>query len=108
MIFLKFKIKENAEGNFVSLNYLMLNEEIIVTSEIAAENLAIPKVFDLRQNYPNPFNPETVIKYQIAEESFVTLKIYSIIAAPLQGNGAYPGRADRRTGDGKSGDERPG
>jgi len=34
--------------------------------------------FELLQNYPNPFNPTTNIKYQIAKQSFVILKVYDI------------------------------
>jgi photosystem II stability/assembly factor-like uncharacterized protein len=34
--------------------------------------------FSLIQNYPNPFNPSTNIKYQISNNSFVTLKVYDI------------------------------
>jgi len=37
-----------------------------------------PEEFLLNQNYPNPFNPNTVISYQIAVSSFVTLKIFDI------------------------------
>ncbi len=33
--------------------------------------------FALKQNYPNPFNPETWIPYQLAEDSDVTIRIYS-------------------------------
>ncbi len=38
-----------------------------------------PKSFSLEQNYPNPFNPVTTIRYAIAENSFVTLKIFDIL-----------------------------
>lgn len=32
----------------------------------------------LYQNYPNPFNPSTNIKYQIANNKYITIKIYDI------------------------------
>ncbi len=35
--------------------------------------------FILYQNYPNPFNPSTTINYQIQQEGFVIIKVYSII-----------------------------
>lgn len=45
---------------------------------------AIPTVFELGNNYPNPFNPETTIHYSIPEQSYVILKIYSILGEEVQ------------------------
>ena len=35
--------------------------------------------YKLYQNYPNPFNPTTIIKWQIPDNRFVTLKIYDVL-----------------------------
>jgi hypothetical protein len=35
--------------------------------------------YTLAQNYPNPFNPTTDIKFTVAKEGFVTLKVYDIL-----------------------------
>ena len=37
---------------------------------------SIPASYALAQNYPNPFNPATIISYQLAVNSFVTVKVY--------------------------------
>lgn len=37
---------------------------------------ALPIRTRLRQNYPNPFNPCTIIRYEIAQASLVSIRIY--------------------------------
>jgi len=42
-------------------------------------NSRVPTSYQILQNYPNPFNPLTKIEYSLPEESFVQLKVYSLI-----------------------------
>ena len=48
-------------------------------SDIRNEEEIFPDAISLYQNYPNPFNPKTIIKYQIPELRFVTLKLYDVL-----------------------------
>lgn len=41
--------------------------------------LTVPARTELFANYPNPYNPSTVISYQLAASSQVTLKIYDML-----------------------------
>jgi hypothetical protein len=43
----------------------------------------ISSSYKLNQNYPNPFNPSTVIKYQIPELSFVTIKVFDVLGSEI-------------------------
>ncbi|RQW05257.1 T9SS C-terminal target domain-containing protein [candidate division KSB1 bacterium] len=51
---------------------------------------SVPASSRLWQNYPNPFNPSTRITFEIAEKSFVSLRVYNILGEEM---GELAGRA---------------
>jgi hypothetical protein len=55
------------------------NKTIQVIAPTGVEDLYSILSYKLEQNYPNPFNPTTTIKFDIAEQSDVSLKIYDIL-----------------------------
>jgi hypothetical protein len=81
------------------------NRDVLsVTSLSIKDKNLFPLDIRLQQNYPNPFNSTTVIKYQVLEAGFVTLKVYDVLGSEVatlvkeeQPNGIYEVRfADRR------------
>jgi hypothetical protein len=54
---------------------------IIGIKNISSE---VPSSFLLNQNYPNPFNPNTNIRYQISNNSFVSMKLYDALGRNIE------------------------
>jgi len=44
----------------------------------------VPGDYELSQNYPNPFNPTTIIKFEVPELSFVSLKVYDVLGNEIE------------------------
>ena len=44
----------------------------------------VPMEFALNQNYPNPFNPSTMIRYQLPEQTMVTIAIYDLMGRKVR------------------------
>jgi glucose/arabinose dehydrogenase len=42
-----------------------------------------PTDYSLEQNYPNPFNPATIIKFNLPEDSEVTIRIYDTLGKEI-------------------------
>lgn len=53
------------------------------TTGIEENEKDILGVYELDQNYPNPFNPVTTIKYSVAKNTFVNLKVYDMLGREI-------------------------
>jgi hypothetical protein len=71
----------SGSGTNVSLGSEMYIDDLELSMDVVSdvEDQTQPLTFQLEQNYPNPFNPSTRIKYQIAENDFVSLKVYDVL-----------------------------
>jgi len=78
-VFYKIRAKDNdpyysAYTNQIIYSYSGLNK-------VTAENRSFE--YQLSANYPNPFNPSTQIKYSLAQDADVTLKVYDMLGTEV-------------------------
>ena len=59
-------VSDTSLAGMVAVDVNELNKAPIITE------------YALNQNYPNPFNPETIIRYDLPQTSYVNLSIYNI------------------------------
>jgi len=50
----------------------------LIEVSLSIDAIRLPTVNSLWQNYPNPFNPETIIGFDLVEESRVSVTVYDV------------------------------
>lgn len=82
---LQLKVKVTSNGIAVeATRYVYLNDGTIAGVEIDPESVNLPASYKVYDNYPNPFNPSTTIRYELPEQSQVTLVIYDIMGREVR------------------------
>ncbi len=66
-------------GSYLYRLQIIDNDGSYDLSEQISAVISNPTKVSLAQNYPNPFNPETLIKFEIPQNSFVSLTVYNLI-----------------------------
>ena len=56
----------------------------IVVGTLSIDDDLIPIEFALHNNYPNPFNPLTTLRYDLPEDSEVTIIIYDMLGRQVR------------------------
>jgi len=72
----------NPNGTIQSMSNVIVQSAVFDTiPPIGIQNLnnGVPQVYQLHQNFPNPFNPVTRIKFDIPQNSKVTVKVYDLL-----------------------------
>jgi hypothetical protein len=74
---------KSSDGEY---NVMSDSGQFVLTRSVLGLNdqFSIPTEFALRQNYPNPFNPVTTLRYDIPENSHVTITIYDMLGRNIK------------------------
>lgn len=74
----------DSKENLVDSNKPRLIVHYTPATAVAAGEVEGPLEFYLHQNYPNPFNPTTTIRYEVKNQSLVSLKVFDLLGEELR------------------------
>jgi hypothetical protein len=84
----------NDLNNYTDTSYTILSNSWVNVAYIPSAIVGIdqpgshiqqvPNEFKLLQNYPNPFNPVTTLRYDLPEQSLVTITIYDMLGREVK------------------------
>ncbi|MBN2424243.1 MAG: S8 family peptidase [Calditrichaceae bacterium] len=85
------KVKEDPNTWDRVFGYGAIDLTDAFVSSIVTKNSKSPEEFRLNQNYPNPFNPSTLIEFETAQISDVTITIFNNLGQKVKTlvNGKY-------------------
>jgi hypothetical protein len=102
VVSLTFKVLQEFEDNarFEIADGIVFDHDQLPNPVVSLGSLSVestPTKFALLQNFPNPFNPETTIKYNLAEGTNVSLRIYNVVGQVVRTLVSEPQSAGRYT-----------
>ena len=76
----------NMENKNVSFDFKISknSQSLLDSTKLAINMINNPKSFTLYENYPNPFNPNTTLRFDIPENSDVTISIYNMLGQKVK------------------------
>ena len=84
-VYIRFLIQTNesdvSQGWFIDDIQLLVDTSIVLSNK---DIVHLPMDYNLYQNFPNPFNPVTTLRYDIPENSHVTITIYDMLGRQVK------------------------
>jgi len=55
-----------------------------MTTSVETDPIRVPEKFSLAQNFPNPFNPETLISFDLRQQTSTRLEVYNVLGQRIR------------------------
>jgi beta-glucanase (GH16 family) len=83
-LLMNIAIESSITSSFIETEMEIDYVRVYEASTLSNQAETVPVHIDLLQNYPNPFNPTTQIKYDLPEDTMVSITIYDIMGRSIK------------------------